>query len=546
MAGIRMASPWKDPRTGILYLRVRVPADLVGKADGRKVALPVGDGSSTVTVGKTFIKVSLATRDPAEGKARFIVAQAALTSFWDALRRGPQRLTHVQRVGLAGEVRARVLSMFHDDPGDPEEWRIVQRINQAIASEDAVGFLPGRQAGESATPAEMAEYRFGAALDMVLTERALILDPADRAPLIGVVAKAMQEAAEVNLRKAEGDYSPDLGAARYPAFAPPVADAPTPAAPAMTFAVLFGFWEREHLADGKRPRTVKDFRHKLDNLAAFVGHDDATAVTEANIADWTDHLRHEKGLAAKTVGQKYLGAVKAIYGVARAKRKLPLNPAANIKARTAKQVRTRSKGFTDDEAKAILSCALRAPSTLGKMTDLNKLAIRWIPWLGAYTGARVGELAQLRKVDLFKHGGVTCIRITPEAGSVKSSAYRLVPVHPHLLDMGIEALFRDATTPHLFFTLTSPDQDPADRAQAVSKRVAAWVREVAGVTDPVVRPTHGWRHRLKTVGRDVDIAPEYLDAIQGHEDGRAASDYGEMTMKALGREIRKLPRYPVG
>ncbi|MBE2278476.1 MAG: hypothetical protein IAE87_19535 [Rhodobacteraceae bacterium] len=242
-----------------------MPADLIGKAAGQKVALPVGEGSSTVAVGKTFIKASLATRDPAERKARFVLALAALQAFWDALRRGSQRLTHVQKIGLAGDVRQRVVAMFDNDPGDPEQWRIVQRINEVIASDDAVGVLRGRQAGEAATPAEMAEYRYGKALDMVLTERGLILDPADRAPLISAVAKAMQEAAGVNLRRAEGDYSPDEGAVRYPAFAPPAPKAPVPATPAMTFNALFGFWEREHLADGKRPRTVKDFRHKLDS-----------------------------------------------------------------------------------------------------------------------------------------------------------------------------------------------------------------------------------------------------------------------------------------
>ena len=42
---------------------------------------------------------------------------------------------------------------------------------------------------------------------------------------------------------------------------------------------------------------------------------------------------------------------------------------------------------------------------------------------------------------------------------------------------------------------------------------------------------------FKTVGRDQDIALEYPDAIQGHSDRRASSDYGEMSMKALYREI---------
>ncbi|MBE2277772.1 MAG: hypothetical protein IAE87_15920, partial [Rhodobacteraceae bacterium] len=420
----------------MLYLRVRVPADLVKTGPGRKVALPVGDSVNTITVGKTFVKLSLSTRDPGEGKARFIAAQAALGAFWDNLRRGPQPLTHKQRLALAGEVRARVLAMFDDDPGSPALWRGVLRANTHIKG--GLGFVPG-QAGEEATPAEMAEYRYGRALDMILTERGIILDPADRAPLIAAVAEAMDEAAAVNLRKAEGDYSPDTGATRYPALvvAPPAA---APAAPVLTFAALFSVWEREHLADSKRPRTVKGFRHKLDSLAAFVGHDDAAAVTEANVSDWTDHPRHDKGLSPTTVSDKYLATVKAIYGLARQKRRITTNPAEPIRVRSQKAIRTRPKGFTDDEAMAILSCALRDPATLGRMAPMTKLAIRWTPWIGAYTGARITELTQLRKEDLVTDGGIPCLRITPDAGSVKTRTYRTAPVHPHLLDMGIEAL----------------------------------------------------------------------------------------------------------
>lgn len=176
----------------------------------------------------------------------------------------------------------------------------------------------------------------------------------------------------------------------------------------------------------------------------------------------------------------------------------------------------------------------------------NKLAIRWAPWISAYTGARITEITQLRKSDLVTEHGIPCIRITPEAGSVKTGVYRLVPLHQHLLDMGIEKLFGEARTDHLFFTLDGPDMDSATRAEAVSGKVSQWVRKVAGVTDLKVQPTHGWRHRFKTVGQDTGIPPEYLDAIQGHEDGRAATRYGEKTVKALDREIQKLPRYLAG
>jgi len=204
MAGIRMASPWKDKRTGMLYLRVRVPPDMLPLAPGRKVALPVGQDSRTITVGKNFVKLSLATREPDEAKARFIAAQAALQSFWDALRQGPQPLTHKQRVALAGEVRRHVLGVYDDDPGDPAIWQDVQRVSAYIMT--GTGLLPGRQAADVATPAEMAEYRYGKALDGLLAERLMILASDGRPALIEAVARAMEEAAEVNLRRAEGDY----------------------------------------------------------------------------------------------------------------------------------------------------------------------------------------------------------------------------------------------------------------------------------------------------------------------------------------------------
>jgi hypothetical protein len=47
------------------------------------------------------------------------------------------------------------------------------------------------------------------------------------------------------------------------------------------------------------------------------------------------------------------------------------------------------------------------------------------------------------------------------------------------------------------------------------------------------------------MAREVDIDPEYSDAITGHEDGRASTEYGETTMKALWREVQKLPRYAI-
>lgn len=68
-----------------------------------------------------------------------------------------------------------------------------------------------------------------------------------------------------------------------------------------------------------------------------------------------------------------------------------------------------------------------------------------------------------------------------------------------------------------------------------------WVKSLPGIADLGVQPNHAWRHRLKTVGRDAAIDLHYLNMMQGHCDGRASTGYGETTIKALARKIRKIP-----
>lgn len=66
--------------------------------------------------------------------------------------------------------------------------------------------------------------------------------------------------------------------------------------------------------------------------------------------------------------------------------------------------------------------------------------------LCAYTGARVGELTQCRAGDVewrpsdqraLEGAEYPVLRITPEAGTVKTGKARTVPVHPHLVEMGL-------------------------------------------------------------------------------------------------------------
>jgi integrase len=79
-------------------------------------------------------------------------------------------------------------------------------------------------------------------------------------------------------------------------------------------------------------------------------------------------------------------------------RKLASNPAKGITLKLGRRVKLRGDSLTEDETKAILSAALHMQR--GKEAEKTFEAKRWVPWVAAYTGARVGELAQLRKQDV--------------------------------------------------------------------------------------------------------------------------------------------------
>jgi integrase len=170
-------------------------------------------------------------------------------------------------------------------------------------------------------------------------------------------------------------------------------------------------------------------------------------------------------------------------------------------------------------------------------------AKRWTPFLAAYTGARIAELTQLRKEDVRESNGIHYLRITPEAGSVKTQEYRDVPLHPHLIDLGFLD-FVAAAKPGPLFYKAGERKGKAHPSTIVADRVGKWIRSLK-IADASVQPNHGWRHRLKTVGREAGIDGRVLDAIQGHAPRTAGDNYGDVTLATKWAAIERLPRYTV-
>ncbi len=63
------------------------------------------------------------------------------------------------------------------------------------------------------------------------------------------------------------------------------------------------------------------------------------------------------------------------------------------------------------------------------------------------------------------------MRITPDAGSVKSGTFRDVPVHPQLVELGLTVMMAEVGDGPLFWK-DAPGRDPLKAARAVSGRLS--------------------------------------------------------------------------
>lgn len=526
-----MARPQRHRRTGVYLFRRRVPRRL------------------RAVVGKTEEVRSLGTKDPMVARARFAAVAAEVEERWANLARGPAALTHEQVQALAGELYRDEVAAHQADPGDARAWAAAEARDRHLADvRKRMGNKPDghRLATGWSLPETLAGDHHGARVDALLARRGLQVTPEDRKRLVLAAVDALKDAHAQLRRNAEGDYRPDPQAARFPPS--------RRLGPPLTVAALWADYKKQRQPG---PGTVKRWEPVLTRMAAFVGAADARDITEDDLIRWRDHLLQAGKLGPKTVRDVYIAAVSAVFRWGKGQGKLKANPAADIEVTVPAKPQLRDKGFTDAEARTILAAALAPPGRL--ITAEHAAARRWVPWLCAYTGARVNEITQLRGRDVLEdaivrvEGGRVVeepyyfIRITPEAGNVKTRRFREVPLHGHLVEQGFVAFVRRRGQGPLFYAPERQKKGVSGQNPTyvrVGQALAEWVRGL-GIEDPAVAPNHGWRHRFKTMGRRCGMDSAKLDAIQGHAQANEGGHYGGFPPDALKPEIDKHPRYEV-
>jgi integrase len=251
-----------------------------------------------------------------------------------------------------------------------------------------------------------------------------------------------------------------------------VAEAVAEVAPVTLRASFESYAQEAELA----PATVKRWSPVIDRLVEHLGHDDARRIARTDIVAWKDALLKE-GKGSKTVRDVYLASVRATLQYAVDQGHLPESPAERVKVRVKKSLHEREKGFDHEEARTILAATLRPSS---ERTSVEMAAARrWVPWLCAYSGARVNEITCLSGPDIIERNGITMIRIKAE--TAKTRKWRNVPLHPHLIEQDFIGYARSRGSRPLFYapSRSRGGKDGNPHYKKVGERLAEWVCSVS-------------------------------------------------------------------
>jgi integrase len=546
-----LAMPRPQLRKGarVYRLRKRVPADLVA------------------VVGRREVAFSLRTSDSNEAKRLFAEELAKLEARWAQLRQdqivqeGPGGDPSNEDAGTvrrslsereAGEhaqwMYAHWLALHRENPSQQRFWptdlyrylwrspggQIADREDGRVAVRAFLDFAQAEKTCE-------LEAWCQAQAETVLALHDIEADEASTLRVARAIAAQVQRASLTLVALARGE--PEVATA-VPETAGP---ASRPAVKPILLSELVAAWWQQAERTGKSPSTRESYTNTIRQFHAFLGHEDAHRVTAEDVRRFRDFRlaskkRNGQPVSAMTVKNSDLAALKSVFGWAVANRRLSDNPAAEVSVTKVAKVKLREREFTDEEARTVLRAALHLRP--GRESPKTYAAKRWVPWVLAFTGARVGEIVQLREQDLRlekvdgQPEGVWVLRITPEAGTVKTKQAREVPLHPQLIELGFPAFVESVREERLFLV---PDAEGgiAGPLQAAKNRLGEFAR--LHVSDRGVSPNHGWRHRFRTVATEAGVSSSVIDAICGWSAKSVGERYGSVSLKARTEAILRLP-----
>lgn len=236
-----------------------------------------------------------------------------------------------------------------------------------------------------------------------------------------------------------------------------------------------------------------------------------------------------------------------------------LSEGVKIKAPKVNKSMSVRRPFTNEELSTIFCSPIYSGSkTVVKRFEKGDLILRdetyWLPLLGYYTGARLGELVQLYFEDFRQKGEIAFIDInelddgTPlNKKHVKNkSAIRTIPIHPDLLKLGFVDFIKSQKAKgkgqrRIFWGVKYGADGKA--STLFSKRFARFLDAINLKDRQLV--FHSFHHNMEDNFRDSSIPKYAIDCMIGHEDPTTAGKYGKgLSIEARYESLMKV-KFPI-
>jgi integrase len=283
-------------------------------------------------------------------------------------------------------------------------------------------------------------------------------------------------------------------------------------------------------------RHVLQFREALQDLPVRRSGKLRSA-TLPELVEWSKQHPRAPRVSNATVN-KLLGGVQAVALWARDNGLIPddvpwADPFANM--RLSEDPSTREP-WQLEELRLLFTSAVFTEGA--RPTAGRGEAAFWLPLLGLFTGARLGELAPLTVADVTtdepSQVPMITIREDREQGRRLKTAgsARVVPVHPKLVRIGFLRFVEDArsnagTSAPLFPLLTPGPK--GGFGEAWSKWFGRYIRDL-GITNRA-SVFHSFRHGFKDALRAAGVSEDVNDALTGHAGpGTIGRQYGAKQM----------------
>lgn len=560
-----MAQPFKHPKTGVYYIRRKVPAELV----------PL--------LGREF-KHSLRTKDAAEARRRYPMRYEQSELVFETARRqlkGEQAFTNEQLHGIAHEWYEQELERL-ERSADVTEWLHPLWTSEAETPHGPIESTKWGTFKDQEAQDEAPDYEaiLSPQIEKILAAKGYPRLPKENASW-GVLARLMTNALHTLSERALAYHDGLLTRLPGAPLDAPKASRATPAhheAQKTIWDAFNAYATSKHLSGVERSNkgTLDSYRGMIQTFVELFGALDLNKIKKETIHKHREHLN---GMPSAGKGVRKLAAPEQIE---RAKTdQLPTLSQQTIRnhlralssilshavqrgwidenvvetsgvMRSVNQAirggtKAKRRDYTQDELRRIFASEVFADTKSDPLHRKFGDAAHWLPLLMYYTGARREELAQLKANEVKPADGLYCLDIMTngdddERGVKTESSRREIPLHQDLIDKGFLEYVQTLPVDGQLFPKLKPCPD-GYYGTAFGKEWGKYLKAKVEL-ETTASPSHGFRHTFKTLCRLSGMPEDVMDAIAGHAANTVARGYGVMPLARMAEELKKFPSIP--